>query len=128
MLKDKRQYTIGRIILVLIPLSLLLCPSCRFREQEFLDFLDLEAGKNTPFKVYAQHETDLTNGLPYNCYLPDGTPAVKYTGEEETETDAEGRIIRRTNSTTASNILQELMRYYNQNKVIEIAGTYPSIV
>ena len=121
------KHPISNIKYPIVLLLAILLTSCRFREQEFLDFLDLEAGKNTPFKVYAQHETDLTNGLPYNCYLPDGTPAVEYTGEEETETDAEGRIIRRTNSTTASNILQELMRYYNQNKVLEIAGTYPSI-
>lgn len=105
----------------------ILLTSCRFKEQDFVDFLNLEAGKNTPFKVYAQHETDLSNGLPNNCYLPDGTPAVEYTGEEEIETDAEGRIIRRTNSTTGANILQELLRYYNQNKIIEISGTYPSI-
>jgi hypothetical protein len=84
-----------------------------------------EAAKHTPFRVYAQHETDLTNGLPQNCYLPDGTPVSEYAGD--TETDEQGRIIRRTNSTTASNVLQELMRYYNQNTVIEVAGTYPSI-
>lgn len=116
---------IRRIILVLIPLSLFLCPSCRFKEQEFVDFMDIEAAKHTPFKAYAQHETDLTNGLPNNCYLPDGTPVNEYTNE--TETDEQGRLIHRTSSTTAANILQELMRYYNQNTVIEVAGTYPSV-
>ena len=117
---------IRRIILVLIPLYFILClSSCRFKEQEFVDFMNNEAAKHTPFRVYSQHETDLTNGLPYNCYLPDGTPVSEYAGD--TETDEQGRIIRRTNSTTASNVLQELMRYYNQNTVIEVAGTYPSI-
>ena len=123
--RSNRLFTAG-LTAIWMAVVALCATSCRFHEQEFVDFLNIEAAKNTPFRAYAQHETDLTNGLPNNCYLPDGTPVNEYT-EEATETDEQGRVIRRTNSTTASNILQELMRYYNQNKVIEVAGTYPSI-
>ena len=133
MLKDKRRYTIGRIIFVLIPLSLFLCPSCQFKEQEFADFINLEAGKGMRFCPYGQHEVDLSDGFPSNCYLPDGTRVNDYNElweevEEEMETDAEGRAqARKTSSVTVSAILQELLRFGSQNTVIEIPGTYPSI-
>ena len=125
-LTAKRFYSVSGLTAILMAVVALCATSCRFHEQEFLDFLNIEAAKNTPFKAYAQHETDLSNGLPHNCYLPGGTPAVEYTGEADTS-DESDRSIRRTNSTTGANILQELMRYYNQNKIIEIAGTYPSV-
>ena len=58
MLKDKRQYTIGRIILLLIPLSIILCPSCQFKEEEFVDFLNIEAGKGMKFQVIGRRLGD----------------------------------------------------------------------
>ena len=84
--------------------------------------MDLEAAKGMPFRVIGQHETDLTNGLPYNCYLPDGTPVHDYTDEQ---TQGPNRMPQ-TSSVSGAAILQELLRYNNRNKVIEIVGTYPS--
>jgi len=135
MLKDKRLYTIGRIIFVLIPLSLFLCPSCQFKEQDFTDFIDLEAGKGMTFCPYGMHETDLSEGIPYNCYLPDGTSINDYNEileeleefEELVAEEGPANGPRKTNSTTGANVLQELLRYGKQKKVIEIPGTYPSI-
>ena len=116
------QFSILNSPIVLL-LAILFLSSCQFKEQEYVDFMDLEAGKGMAFRVISEHETDLSDGLPYNCYLPDGTPAREYNEES-----AEGaRSVRRTNSTTGANILQELLRYHNRNQVIEIVGTYPSI-
>ena len=110
----------SQIIIVLLLIALL--PSCRFRDQDYVDFLDIEAGKGMAFRVIGQHETDLTDGLPQNCYLPGGTRVNDYTEDTDNE-DA----IRKTNSVTGAAFLQELLRYHNQKKVIEIVGTYPSI-
>ncbi|MBQ7997292.1 MAG: hypothetical protein IJ249_06455 [Paludibacteraceae bacterium] len=103
-------------------MAILLVSSCQFRQEEFVDFMDLEAAKGMPFRVIGQHETDLTNGLPYNCYLPDGTPVNDYTDEQ---TQGPNRMPQ-TSSVSGAAILQELLRYNNRNKVIEIVGTYPS--
>lgn len=98
--------------------------SCQFRQEEFVDFIDMEAGKGMKFQVISQYETDLSNGLPNNCYLPDGTPAVNY---QETNDTGDAHKMPQTSSVTGSAVLQELLRYGNQNGVLEIIGTYPSI-
>ena len=113
----------------IILLIAILFSSCVFRDQDFVDFVNLEAGKNMRFQVISQHETDLSGGLPHNCYLPGGMPAIEYDGSEEevSEGEAAGTGSRRTSSVTGAAILQELLRYSNQNRIIEIVGTYPSI-
>ena len=88
-----------------------------------MDFTNIEAAKGMAFQVIGQHETDLEQGLPSNCYMPDGTPAYAYTDEQNTK----GVAIRKTNSVTGAAILQELLKYGNQKKVTEIVGTYPSV-
>ena len=98
--------------------------SCHFRNDESVDFTNIEAAKGLKFKVIRQGETDLSNGLPYNCYLPDGTSVNDYAEEEA----AEGpNKIKQTSSVTGTAIVQELLKYGNQNKVVEIVGTYPSM-
>lgn len=114
----------------IVLLLAILLPSCRFNKSESVDFADLEAAGNFKFKVISQHETNLSNGLPYNCFLPDGTPITEWTGEEENDvvtddTDAPGPF--KTSSVTGTAILQELLKYGNQDHVIEIIGTYPSV-
>ncbi len=114
----------------LIVLAAILLSSCKFKMQEDVDFLDLEAGKGMRFKVIGYNERDLEGGLPYDCYTPDGTPVNEYRDEPDAPDFADEETekgICRTNSTTGANVLQELLRYSNQNKVIEIVGTYPSI-
>lgn len=100
---------------------------CRFRQEEFVDFANVEAAKDLTFKVIGQHERDLSEGLPYDCYLPDGTPVCEWTGEEEEADDSAQGGPRRTSSVTGAGILQELLKYGNRNNVIEIVGTYPSM-
>jgi len=103
--------------------------ACRFVPDKEVDFTDIEGAKELSFQVISQHETDLTGGLPDNCYLPDGTRVNEY---EEVLSDQEpgDQVLnapRKTNSVTAAGMLQELLKYGNQNRVIEIVGTYPSI-
>ena len=105
-------------------LTALLFTSCHFKQDEWIDFANMEAAQGMAFQVIGQHETDLDQGLPANCYLPDGTRAVDYTGEEST---ADAPQVRKTSSVTGAAILQELLKYGTQNKVTEIVGTYPSI-
>lgn len=96
---------------------LILLSCCQFRQDEYVDFADIEAAKGLSFQVIGQHVTDLSNGLPENCYLPDGMP-VNTSGTSN---------LRRTNSTSGANLLQQLLKYVKQNEVIEVVGTYPTI-
>ena len=101
---------------------------CQFHEDEFVDFMNIEAAKDLKFQVIGQHETDLSRGLPACCYLPDGTAVVEYE-EASPQPLTERRGVespRKTNSVTGTAIVQQLLKYGNQQKVIEIVGTYPS--
>ena len=97
---------------------------CQFRQDEWVDFTDLTGAKNLTFKVIGQRETDLSEGLPYDCFLPDGSRVSEWSDEAEVSGPNKAPA---TSSVTASAILQELLKYGNQNRIIEIAGTYPSI-
>lgn len=109
---------------MLMAVIALCATSCTFRNDEFVDFMNMEAAKGMKFQVIGQAETDLSQGLPYNCYLPDGTAVNDYSEEETTEGPNK---IKETSSVTATAIIQELLKYGNQKKVIEIVGTYPSV-
>ena len=109
----------------LVLLAAILLSSCRFRQDEIVDFTDLTGAQDLKFKVISQHETDLSNGLPYNCYLPDGSSIHDYS--ETTDQAANGKHnMPQTSSVTGAAIIQELLKYGKQNQVIEIVGTYPS--
>ncbi len=110
------------IILLILPLL----ASCKYKHQEFVDFINLEAAKGLSFKVISQYETDLTNGLPERCYLPDGTAVNDYIETSDTIQIMQHGP-KRTSSVTAANLLQNILRNGNDNRVIEISGTYPSI-
>lgn len=97
---------------------------CQFRQDEWVDFTDLTGAQNLTFKVIGQRETDLSEGLPYDCFLPDGSRVSEWSDEAEVSGPNKAPA---TSSVTASAILQELLKYGNQNRIIEIAGTYPSI-
>ncbi len=124
-LSAKRSFISQRsgLLAILMAVVALCATSCHFRNDESVDFMNIEAAKGLKFKVIRQGETDLSNGLPYNCYLPDGTIVNDYAEEQA----AEGpNKIKQTSSVTGTAIVQELLKYGNQNKIIEIVGTYPS--
>ena len=104
----------------------LMITGCRFHEDRFVDFSDLTAAKDLRFQVLGQRETDLSEGLPYDCFLPDGCRVSEWTEEMENAEVSELNKVKATSSVTGAAILQELLKYGNQNKVIEIVGTYPS--
>ena len=102
---------------------------CQFREDTYVDFTDIDGASQLAFRVIGQHETDLSVSIPENCYLPDGTRLSEYSEASEAVPASENSNqsgFRRTSSVTGAGILQELLKYGNQKKVIEIVGTYPS--
>lgn len=108
-----------------IALLAIVLSSCQFRPDYYVDFSVIDSTQNLTFKVISQSETDLSNGIPDNCYLPDGTPVNEWTPETESSSTEGGP--RKTSSVTGTAIIQELLKYSNQKKVIEIVGTYPSL-
>ena len=119
------NYRFQYILLLLIGVVL---AGCQFRKDEYVDFTDIEGAKGLKFRVIGQHETDLSGGLPNNCYLPDGTPVNEYmqSAVSDQQSEKDGRLIRKTTGTTGAGFLQELLKWSNQNKIIEVVGTYPS--
>lgn len=107
---------------------------CTFRDEEYVDFTDLEAARGLRFKVLSQRETDLSQGFPKDCFMPDGTPIGEYSGSADTTTmvleeDDDSSTLRpkKTSSITVATLTQQLLKRGNQDRVIEIVGTYPSI-
>ena len=116
--------------ILLAILAVLLC-ACQFHQDEWVDFANIAGTEHLSFRVIGQHEVDLSEGVPMNCYLPDGTRAIDYVeqeaaGEDDSLADGPARA-KSTTSTSAAAIMQEILKYNSQRKVIEIAGTYPSI-
>ena len=122
--RSYRLFTAGLTVLTVVALC---ATSCRFHEDPYLDFSDIPGAQSLKFKVITQHETDLTNGLPDNCYLPDGTPVNEWSGQDEYPEEHASNGPRKTSSVTGTAIVQQLLKWGNQNKAIEIVGTYPSI-
>ena len=120
------NYRFQYILLLLIGVVL---AGCQFRKEEYVNFKDIEGANGLKFRVIGQHETDLSGGLPNNCYLPDGTPVNEYiqSAVSDQQSEKDGRLIRKTTGTTGAGFLQELLKWSNQNKIIEVVGTYPSI-
>lgn len=107
------------IFLLLIPILV----GCQVRDEFYVDFMDIEAANGLSFRVIGQHETDLSHGLPEQCYLPDGTPVNDY----KEPSFAPGNGPHRTNSVTGTAIVQQLLQFGKQHNIIEIVGTYPSV-
>lgn len=112
----RRKYA----ILLLLPVLL---TACKFGREESVDFTKITGLDSTMFRVVAQHEVDLENGFPMNCYLPDGMRINEYE-----ESDEEANMgPRKTSSVTGAALVQTLLDWGNGKKVIEVVGTYPSM-
>ncbi len=75
--RSYRRFFAGLTALAVVALC---ATSCQFRQDPYVDFTDMDGAKNLKFKVIGQHETDLSQGLPTNCYLPGGTPVYEWDG------------------------------------------------
>ena len=102
-----------RLHYILLLLCVFTITGCQFKHEEYVDFSNIEAAQGLKFKVIGQYETDLSRGLPANCYLPDGTPAntTATIETDDTENKASGIAPRKTSSTTATNVVQQLLKY-----------------
>lgn len=123
-MRNSQMKAIRSVLMTLILTAGVFC-SCQFKKENYVDFTDIDGAKDLKFQVISQHETDLGNGLPEHCYLPDGTSVHDL--EENAESQPSGGNIRKANSVSGTAIIQELLKYGNQSRVIEIVGTYPSL-
>ena len=104
-----------RIRGVALMMAALLLVSCNYKEEFWIDFTDLSQITEGGFKVYSQKVDNLEeNGIPQDCYLPDGTPISDYL-----DTKATG-----ANSTL---FVQRLLDVTHGGEIIELAGTYTSV-
>ncbi len=110
------------ILFLFCSLCLAMLSSCRYSDDVVVDFANIEAAKGLKFVVMGQQDIDITNSLPENTYLPNGIKLAEYS-----EINEGSPYVKQSTSTNASGIIQELLKYKNQNSVTEIVGTYPSI-
>ena len=74
-------------------LSALMLAGCGYQEETWIDFMDLSQITDGGFKVYSQKMDNLgRDGVPSDCYVPDGTPVGEY--HEDTLTKATGATLR----------------------------------
>lgn len=100
---------------VAIALAVLTLVSCNYKEETWIDFMDLSQATSSDFKVFYQSVDNLSkDGVPANCFVPDGTPIGDYK-----ETKATG-----ANSTL---FVQRLLDVSHGGEITELAGTYTSI-
>lgn len=85
--------------------------SCSRGEIDFVDFSKLDGANHDAFKVFSSKVTDLSGGLPKDCYF------------DQEEISGTGT---KTTSTPITTVLADLLDYNNKGKVIEVAGSYES--
>lgn len=101
------KHTIKTSLFLILAAGALL--SCNRRDYDFVDFDDIERADRSAFKVTSTKITDLSKGLPQDCYLAE-------LEEEDTK----------TTSVAAAALLQDIIEY-NKPGVLELSGTYKSI-
>ena len=85
----------------------LLC-SCERQQYQFVDFAEELAGADeSAFHVTQNKVTDLSAGIPEDCYIP-------------------SEDITKTTSTSVSTVVADIFEVTRKSKVIEISGTYQS--
>ncbi|MBO4465100.1 MAG: hypothetical protein J5748_00280 [Bacteroidales bacterium] len=91
---------------------------CDYQEETWIDFMDLSQITQVGFKPYSQKVDNLSrDGVPSDCYVPDGTPVAEYA--EDTLTKATGA--------NATLFVQRLLDVTHGGEITELAGTYTSI-
>jgi len=109
-----------------IAMTALLMSGCQFGDNFGSFDFDAERPADA-FRVYEHHVTDLSNGLPEGCYMPDGEMIDPATLEVTEEVGDAACGPMRTTSTTGTNAVQQLLLYNRQTKILEMSGTYMSI-
>lgn len=105
--------------IILTGLSLVLA-SCQWGEYYYVDFDNVPTDE-TMFKVTSKRYTDLSSGIPTDCYLPDGMPLSEWHDQSPINGP------HKASGTTSAGFFQALLDKMYGTKVVEIAGTYESV-
>ena len=82
--------------------------ACDRGDIDFVTFNLPDEADETSFNVYARKVTDLSDGIPVDCHIP----------EDDSDT--------KTTSTSINALVADLFEYSNKGKVLELSGTYKS--
>ncbi|MGM9786002.1 MAG: alpha/beta hydrolase family protein [Candidatus Cryptobacteroides sp.] len=82
--------------------------ACDRGDIDFVAFKWLDEADETSFNVYARKVTDLADGIPADCHIP----------EDDADT--------KTTSTTINALIADLFEYDNKGEVLELSGKYRS--
>jgi len=105
--------------LIYMAVAALAFAGCTFDDDSYVDFTKYDLEGQT-FKVTSASVVDPADGAMLGeMKLPGGQSVREYLNTSEDDTKATG--------TSATNFVQQLLKYNNKSKVIEISGTYPSI-
>ncbi len=110
-----------RLIIGII--SAVVLASCSWGDLYVVDFDNPPSGDSTMFRVTNRRYTDLSNGIPTDCYLPDGSLVNEWQDNQTDDTPQR----RRTSGTSGAGMLQAWLDKMNGNKVVEISGIYKSL-
>lgn len=99
----------------------LLC-ACTWGDYYMANFDDLVPSfDSTMFRVTSRRVTDLSAGIPADCYMPDGTLLSEWQ-DDEPQSDR-----RRTSAVTGAGMIQSILDRVNGRSVVEISGIYESM-
>lgn len=111
---------IYRTLRVVVGLCMLCIASgCKWGDYYVVDFDNPPEGDHTMFRITAERMTDLSQGVPDDCYLPHGVPYNQWKDDAPQ--------VRKTSGISGAGLAQALLDQMNASVVKEISGTYTSI-
>ena len=103
---------------------MIMLSACSWGHYYVLDLDDLPpAIDSTMFRITGTRTTDLSGGMPSDCYLPGGTPFNEW-NDGNPEGDPQ---LRRASGVSAAGMMQAILDKMNSSSVIEMNGIYTSI-
>lgn len=99
-------------------IALLALTSCSLDEDFYIDF-NLDDYGPEVFRATSQKFTDLSDGLPDETKMPDGTSVNQYI-EDNLESETKAMSI------SGATLLQSFYKWRDKGKVIEVSGIYQS--
>lgn len=98
--------------------------ACSWGNYYSVDFDKLPpAMDSTMFRIVSKRYTDLSKGIPQDCYLPGGTAVNDWVDEDGEPQSAR----RRTSGISGAGLAQSILDKMNSGSVIEISGIYQSV-
>ena len=103
---------------------MIMLSACSWGHYYVLDLDDLPpAIDSTMFRITGTRTTDLSGGMPSDCYLPGGTPFNEW-NDGNPEGDPQ---LRRASGVSAAGMMQAILDKMNSSSVIEMNGIYTSV-